>query len=64
MIPKAKQHLKAVAEGVFRDIDDGELSQQQIAELRRRVGALDRGEATLMPGDHVMRELHERLGRK
>ena len=44
--------------------DDGELSPEQLAELRRRVAAAERGETTFVPGDQVMRELHERLGRR
>lgn len=43
---------------------EDEFTPEQMAEMRRRLEALERGEAKLIPGDQVMRELYERLGRK
>jgi putative addiction module component (TIGR02574 family) len=44
--------------------DDDELTPALRAELLRRVAAIDRGEVTMIPGEQVMREIHERLGRR
>jgi putative addiction module component (TIGR02574 family) len=41
---------------------DDELTPEQIAEVRRRAQAVDRGEMGTVPGEKVMRELFERLG--
>jgi putative addiction module component (TIGR02574 family) len=41
----------------------GDLTPEQLAEIRRRIEALDRGEVELIPGDQVMRELRERFSR-
>lgn len=43
-------------------VDDDELTPEQIAEVRRRAQAVDRGEMGTVPGEQVMRELFERLG--
>jgi putative addiction module component (TIGR02574 family) len=53
-----------LVEDLRQIIGDDELTQELRAELRRRVEALDRGEVTLIPGEQVMRELHERLRRR
>lgn len=57
--PKAREEL---IEDLRQVVDDDELTPEQRAELRRRVAELQRGEATLVPGDQVMRELREHLG--
>jgi len=44
--------------------DDGQLAPEQRAELTRRLAAIDRGEATFVPGEQVMRELRERVRRR
>ena len=59
--PKQRGEL---IEDLRQTLDDAELSPEQLAELRRRVGALDRGEATLVPGDQAMREVRERIARR
>jgi putative addiction module component (TIGR02574 family) len=51
----------ALAEDLRQTVYDDELTPEQRAELRRRITATDRGEATI-PGDQVMKELRERLG--
>ena len=48
----------------LRQITDDELTPALRAELRRRVEAIDRGEVTFIPGEQVMREIRERLGRR
>lgn len=50
-------------EDLRQTVDDGELTPDQLAELRRRIAAVDNGEATL-PGEQVMNEIRERLGRR
>jgi len=50
-----------LVEDLRQIIVEEELTAEQRAELRRRAKAMDRGEATLLPGDQVMRELRERL---
>jgi putative addiction module component (TIGR02574 family) len=39
-----------------------DLTPEQIAEVRRRAAAIDRGDMGTVPGEQVMRELFERLG--
>lgn len=53
-----------LAEDIRQIADDDELTAEQRAELRRRLDALDRGEATLLDGDQVMQELFTRLRRR
>lgn len=43
---------------------DDELTPEQHAELRRRIEEIDRGEAELLDGETVMRELFEKLLRR
>ncbi len=43
-------------------VDDDELTPEQIAEVRRRAHAVDRGEMRTVPGEQLMSELFERLG--
>ncbi len=50
-----------LVEDLRQAVGGSELSSEQLAELRRRVSAIDRGEATLLDGDQVMRELRDRL---
>ena len=47
---------EALVEDLRQIADDGELTAEQLAELRRRVEAMDGGEATMIPGEQVMRE--------
>lgn len=42
--------------------DDVELSAEQLAELRRRMAEVKSGQAILIEGDQVMREVREELG--
>lgn len=43
--------------------EDDEISPEQMAEVRRRIAAVDRGESIPIPGEQVMREIHELLRR-
>jgi putative addiction module component (TIGR02574 family) len=45
-------------------VGDDELTPDQLAEIHRRIEALKRGEATLIPGEQVMRELRDSLNRR
>ena len=51
-----------VAEALWQSIAPDELSAEQLAEIRRRLDAIDAGQAQFVPGDQVMRELRERFG--
>ena len=56
-------HQRAeLIEDLRQIIEDDELTPEQIAEIRRRAQAVDRGEMATVPGEQVMRELFERLG--
>jgi putative addiction module component (TIGR02574 family) len=48
----------------LRQAIDDDLSPGQLAEIHRRIDAVDRGEMTTVDGDQVMRELHNRLRQK
>jgi putative addiction module component (TIGR02574 family) len=56
-----QREREELVEDLRQIIVEEELTAEQRAELRRRAKAMDRGEATLLPGDQVMRELRERL---
>jgi putative addiction module component (TIGR02574 family) len=45
----------------LRQVVDDDLTPEQSAEIRRRIDAVDRGEMTTIPGEQVMRELHDWL---
>lgn len=47
----------------LRQITDDELTPEVRAELRRRIGAVELGEVSFIPGEQVMREIRERLSR-
>ena len=42
----------------------GEFSEEELAEIRRRVEEIDRGEVELLDGEQVMLELRARFQRK
>ncbi len=42
--------------------DEDNLSPEQLVELRRRMAELKSGQAILIDGDQVMREVREELG--
>jgi len=48
-------------EDIRQILDDIELTPQQMAEIRRRVEASERGEGTSRPVDEVIAELREKL---
>ena len=48
-----------VAEALWQSLVPGELTPGQLAEVRRRIESLENGTAQSIPGDQVMRELHE-----
>ena len=52
-----------VAETLWQSIVPEELSPEQVAEVRRRIGALNRGELLPIPGAQVMQELRQRFQR-
>ena len=52
-----------VAESLWQCIAPGELSGDQVAELRRRVDDMDSGRVQPIPGEQVMKELRERFQR-
>jgi putative addiction module component (TIGR02574 family) len=45
----------------LRQVIDDDLSSEQLAEIHRRIDAVDRGEMGTVDGEQVMRELHEWL---
>jgi putative addiction module component (TIGR02574 family) len=52
-----------VAEALWQGIVSDEFTARQVAEVRRRVAALDNGEVQAAPGEQVMRELRQRFKR-
>ncbi len=50
-----------VAETLWQFASRGELSSDQLTEIRRRMDSLDSGEAVPIPGEEVMRELRQRF---
>ena len=56
--PREREEL---IEDLRQIVDDDELTPEQLAEIRRRVAEMDRGEAVMVPGEQVMRELRERF---
>ena len=59
--PREREEL---IEDLRRIVHDDELTPEQLAEIHRRVAEMDRGEAVMIPGEQVMRELRERLRRR
>jgi putative addiction module component (TIGR02574 family) len=59
----APRERDQVAEALWQGIAPGELSSSQIAEIRRRLDALDRGLTHALPGEQVMQELRQRFQR-
>jgi putative addiction module component (TIGR02574 family) len=52
-----------LAEDLWQQVMPGELSPEQIAELHRRIEAMDSGQDQPIPGPQVLRELRERFER-
>jgi putative addiction module component (TIGR02574 family) len=52
-----------VAEALWQSIVPGEVTLEQVTEIRRRMEALDIGQAQPIPGEQVMRELRQRFRR-
>ena len=52
-----------VADALWQCVVPGEFTSGQIAEVRRRIAALDSGEAYSIPGEQVMTELRARFQR-
>jgi putative addiction module component (TIGR02574 family) len=52
-----------VAEALWQGIAPDELAPGQVAEVHRRVAALDSGLVQAIPGDQVMQELRQRFQR-
>jgi len=55
------QDRDEVAEALWQCVGPDEVSLARIAELHRRLGAIDRGEVQMLPGEEVMRELRQRF---
>jgi putative addiction module component (TIGR02574 family) len=53
LAPRDRDEL---AEQIWQSIREGELAPDQLAELRRRKRAAERGEVTTVDGEQVMRE--------
>jgi putative addiction module component (TIGR02574 family) len=60
LAPKERDEL---AEQLWQSIREGELAPDQLAELRRRIRAVDQGEMATIDGEQVMRELFQGLSR-
>jgi putative addiction module component (TIGR02574 family) len=52
-----------VAEALWQCIVPEEFTPGQVAEVRRRIAALDNGEVEPLPGEQVMQELRQRFQR-
>jgi putative addiction module component (TIGR02574 family) len=52
-----------VAEALWQCIVPKEFTPAQIAEVRRRIVALDSGQVQSIPGEQVMQELRQRFQR-
>jgi putative addiction module component (TIGR02574 family) len=57
--PKQREEL---AEELWQSVP-AELTPEQIAEIKRRLKAIDSGEAELIDGEQVMRQLRARFRR-
>lgn len=56
--------LRELIEDLRQLVHEDDFTPEQMAEVRRRLERLDRGDTKLIPGDQVMRDLRERLARK
>jgi hypothetical protein len=67
ILAEAKALQPKVREELIEDLrqiaDDG-VTPQQLAEIRRRIEAVDGGEMATHPGEAVMHELHDLLRRQ
>jgi putative addiction module component (TIGR02574 family) len=52
-----------VADALWQCVVPGEFTPGQVAEVRRRIAALDSGETQPIPGEQVMMELRARFQR-
>jgi putative addiction module component (TIGR02574 family) len=52
-----------LAKDLWQSITPGEFTDEQMAEVKRRIAAVDSGETQLIPGEDVMRELRQRFAR-
>lgn len=52
-----------VADALWQCVVPGEFTLGQVAEVRRRIAALDSGKAHPIPGEQVMMELRARFQR-
>jgi hypothetical protein len=59
-----QEDREELVEDLRQIVSDDELTPEQHAELRRRIEEVDRGEAELLDGETVMRELFEKLLRR
>lgn len=54
------QQRDEMADALWQCRVPGEFTAEQVAEVRRRVAALDSGKAQAIPGEQVMQELRQR----
>jgi hypothetical protein len=59
-----QRELEELEEDLRQRIVPGEFTEEELAEFRRRIAAIDSGETELLDGEQVMRELRERFKRK
>lgn len=50
-----------VAEALWQCVVPGELTSEQMAEIRRRLHALDSGRVQSIPGEQVIQELRQKF---
>ena len=59
----APQERDEVAETLWQSMVPDEFSPEQVAEVCRRIDALNRGQVLPIPGEQVMQELRQRFQR-
>lgn len=57
------QERDEVAEALWQSLVPGELSSEQMTEIRRRIRSADSGQSQPLPGEQVLHELRSRFQR-
>ena len=60
----APEELDSLVDDLSQRVTSSGLDSEQLAEIRRRVEAVDRGEMGTLPGPQVMAELRQRSTRR
>jgi putative addiction module component (TIGR02574 family) len=60
----APEEFESLVEDLSQRVTSSELDAAQLAEIRRRIEAVDRGEMGTIPGPQMMSELRERFARR